>query len=172
MQLKRSFAPVVDPARTRLLLLGSLPGEQSLAQARYYAHPRNQFWTLVGLIMRTDLAALPYDERLQRLLDAGIGLWDVVASASRQGSLDANIRLHRANALLDLASGLPQLRAIGFNGGTAAMFGRRQLESRPDLVLIDLPSSSPAYTLPLDRKRERWLALKDWLAPDRMYQNP
>ena len=172
VQVKRSFAPVVDPARTRLLLLGSLPGEQSLAQARYYAHPRNQFWTLAGVVAGFDLVAMSYDERLVSLLGAGIGLWDVVASASRRGSLDASIRDHRPNALPDLAATLPRLRAIGFNGRTAAAIGRRQLASRPDLTLIDLPSSSPAYTLPLGTKSERWAELRRWLDEDRLRSNP
>ena len=82
--IKRSFPPVTD-ARTRLLVLGSLPGDRSLAAARYYAHPQNQFWRLMSAVIARDLVALPYEERLAALRDRRIGLWDVVASATRPG---------------------------------------------------------------------------------------
>jgi hypoxanthine-DNA glycosylase len=78
-----------------LLVLGSLPGEESLAQGRYYAHPRNHFWTLIGAVIGRDLVALGYEARLAALLEAGVGLWDVVASATRRGSLDGAIRVLR-----------------------------------------------------------------------------
>jgi double-stranded uracil-DNA glycosylase len=161
-ELKRSFAPVVD-ASTRLLLLGSLPGEESLARAQYYANPRNQFWRLVGEVIDVPLAALAYEARLKALLGAGVGLWDTVGSATRRGSLDGNIRGHSANDLESLAGELPELRAVGFNGGTSATLGMKQLASRPDLAQIPLPSSSPAYTLAYEEKLARWLALKRFL---------
>jgi hypoxanthine-DNA glycosylase len=157
--LKRSFAPVVDE-RTRLLILGSLPGETSLAQARYYAHARNQFWLLMGAVLDRNLAAMDYPDRLQCLLDAGVGLWDAVESAARRGSLDAAIRDHRPNRLAELVDSFPALTAVGFNGGTASRIGRSHLSARNDLALIDLPSSSPAYTLPFDAKRLRWMELR------------
>ncbi|MGE5723314.1 MAG: DNA-deoxyinosine glycosylase [Sphingomonadales bacterium] len=160
--IKRSFAPVTDE-RTRILVLGSLPGERSLAEQRYYANPRNHFWTLLGEVIERDLVALDYPDRLQALLDARIGLWDVVESAGREGSLDANIRGHRPNRLADLAASLPGLRALGFNGGTAAKIGRGQLPGPAGIALVALPSSSPAYTLPLAEKRLRWLQLRRWL---------
>jgi double-stranded uracil-DNA glycosylase len=157
--IKRSFPPVVDQ-HTRLLVLGSLPGEISLAQGRYYAHPRNQFWLLIGAVLGVELAAMDYPDRLQTLLAAGVGLWDVVESAARAGSLDSNIRLHNPNKLGELAAGLPHLAAVGFNGGRSAAIGRRQLAGTIGLKLIDLPSSSPAYTLPFEQKREKWLQLR------------
>jgi hypoxanthine-DNA glycosylase len=160
--LKRSFAPVAD-ARTRLLVLGSLPGEQSLAEARYYANPRNQFWRLIGAVLGADLASLCYEERLARLLDAGIGLWDSVGAATRTGSLDAAIRLRRANKLSALAGSLPELRAIAFNGGTSARVGMKELGEDAPWALLPLPSSSPAYTLAFNRKREAWLALREFI---------
>jgi hypoxanthine-DNA glycosylase len=161
LSLKRSFPPIVD-ARTRLLLLGSLPGEQSLAEARYYANPRNQFWRLMSSVVEADFISLDYPDRLAVLLGAGIGLWDAVASAERQGSLDAAIRSHRANPLAELASSLPELRAIAFNGGTSARIGMKELAGT-SFALLPLPSSSPAYTLPFEEKREAWLALKRFL---------
>lgn len=160
--IKRSFPPVVD-SKTRLLVLGSLPGEQSLAQSRYYANPRNQFWLLMGEVIECDLAALDYPDRLRTLLAAGVGLWDVVDSASRAGSLDAQIRGHRPNRLAELAAALPQLAAVAFNGGTAARIGRTQLGGRDDLTLIALPSSSPAYTMNLADKAQCWRELRYWL---------
>lgn len=148
-----------------MLVLGSLPGEASLTAGRYYAHPANLFWRLMGAVIeRKDLPALDYDARLRVLLAAGIGLWDTVASAVRRGSLDAAIRDAEHADLPDLVRTLPALKAIGFNGGTAARIGRKSLGDRPELALIDLPSSSPAYAaMPLAEKRSRWLALKDFL---------
>ena len=157
------FPPVTRPD-TRLLLLGSLPGAISLAAQRYYAHPQNQFWRLMSGVTGRDLVPLAYEDRLAALLDARVGLWDTVAAATREGSLDAAIRLHEASDLAALVATLPALRAIGFNGATSAKIGRRQLAPAPGLALVDLPSSSPAHAaLSFEAKRERWLALAAYL---------
>jgi double-stranded uracil-DNA glycosylase len=162
--LKRSFPPVVDPA-TRVLVLGSLPGEESLARSQYYANPRNHFWRLIGAVIGADLAALSYEARLRALLAARVGLWDTVGSAIRRGSLDGAIRGHSANDLAALAASLPELRAVGFNGGKSAALGLPLLAARTDLALIPLPSSSPAYTRPFEQKLEAWKALRPYLSP-------
>ncbi len=158
MTLKRAFDPVVD-ANTRLLILGSLPGDASLKAGQYYGHPQNGFWRLVGGVIGVDLVALPYLERLEALRAAGVGLWDVIVSAERPGSLDGVIRNAEAADLNRLIDSLPALQAVAFNGGTAARLGRRILASRSGLELIDLPSSSPAYTRPLSEKAAAWAAL-------------
>ena len=156
---KSAFAPVVDE-RTRILVLGSLPGDASLKAEQYYAHPQNAFWRLIGGVIGCDLAALPYPDRLDALRAAGVGLWDVIASAERPGSLDAAIRSPEAADLRGLVAGLPRLKAVAFNGATAAKGGRRLLEGIEGLTLIDLPSSSPAYTRPLSEKAEIWAWIK------------
>lgn len=156
------FDPVVD-ADTRLLILGSLPGDASLKAARYYAHPRNAFWRLLGGVLGEDLEALAYEARLGRLKARRIGLWDVIASAERSGSLDAAIRSPEAADLRGLVATLPDLRAVAFNGGLAARLGRRILADQADLMLLDLPSSSPAHARPLAEKAARWAALSDFL---------
>lgn len=159
---KASFAPVVG-RDTRLLILGSLPGEKSLAEQRYYAHPRNRFWHLVGPVIGCDLAALAYADRLATLLAHHVGLWDVIASATRPGSLDAAIRDAEHNPLTDLVAKLPALRAVGFNGAKAAQAGRKLLATSA-LTLIALPSSSPAHAaMPLAEKQQRWLELRRFL---------
>ena len=149
---------------TRVLVLGSLPGEQSLEARRYYAHPRNRFWHLIGRTIGRDLAPLSYGERLSALLSAKVGLWDTVASAERQGSLDAAIREAEPTALAELAATLTDLRAVGFNGATSARIGMPQLQGS-GLALIPLPSSSPANaSVPLVEKEKLWGRLSEFLA--------
>lgn len=156
------FAPVVDD-RTRVLILGSLPGDASLKAAQYYAHPQNGFWRLVGAVIGVELATIRYEARLEALGAAGIGLWDVIASAERQGSLDAAIRKPEGADLAALIQRLPDLRAVAFNGATAARLGRRALDQGLDEALIDLPSSSPAHARPFEEKLGRWTALAPYL---------
>jgi hypoxanthine-DNA glycosylase len=160
--VKQSFPPVVN-GDVRLLVLGSLPGEQSLALSRYYGNPRNQFWRLMSDVTGVDLVPLAYQARLEALLHAGVGLWDTIGSARREGSLDTAIRDHIPNDLEALIANLPQLRAIGFNGGKSAALGQRLLGERERLALIPLPSSSPAFTLAYDAKRAEWLKLRPFL---------
>lgn len=154
------FAPVVD-TETRLLILGSLPGDASLRAAQYYAHPRNAFWPLIGGVLGEDLLALRYEQRLDRLTARGVGLWDVIASAERSGSLDAAIRSPEAADLRGLIGGLPRLRAVAFNGKLAAKLGRRIIGDVAGVRLIDLPSSSPAHAIPLAGKANIWNSLTD-----------
>lgn len=163
-QLKRSFPPVGSKAPT-LLILGSLPGDRSLAEQRYYAHPGNQFWRLLGEALATDLTARDYDERLAILADNRIALWDVVAQARRSGSLDGAIRDAAVNPLADFVRLQRGLRAIAFNGTTAARIGRKALAPvELSATLIDLPSSSPAFTTPIADKLTRWAVLGDFAA--------
>lgn len=159
---KRCFDPVVD-ADTRLLILGSLPGEKSLAHSQYYAHPQNKFWLLLGEVLGIGLKSLPYEERLSALLAHGVGLWDVVAQAHRSGSLDSNIRARDDNDLVALIAGLPRLDTIAFNGGTAARLGLKVLgEHAQRYRIVSLPSSSPAYTLPYVEKLRLWQVLRTY----------
>ena len=156
--VKHSMAPV-GSTDAQLLILGSLPGEASLRAGRYYAHPQNQFWRLLGAAIDEDWADLEYEHRLERLAARRIALWDVVGAARREGSLDGAIRGATPNKLADYVATHPRLRAIAFNGQTAGRLGRLALREAQGLVLVDLPSSSPAYTLPLAWKLERWAEL-------------
>lgn len=160
IQRKRCFDPVVD-ARTRLLVLGSLPGDKSLAAQEYYGNRQNKFWELVGQVINVDLRAMTYDSRLATLREHGIGLWDVVAEAHRPGSLDSAIRNRNENDLLGLLERFPTIKTIAFNGGTAGRLGVKMLGPRAAAFrILTLPSSSPAYTLPYEEKAKLWLALQ------------
>ena len=145
-------------------MLGSLPGDASLAAGQYYAHPQNQFWRLLGDVLGEDLQGLPYEERLHRLAGHRVGLWDVIASAVRPGSLDQAIRHSAHNPLERLLCDFPNLKAIAFNGATSAKIGRKLIgEDDKRLTLIDRPSSSPANTRPFAEKAEAWAQLRSVL---------
>jgi hypoxanthine-DNA glycosylase len=159
---KRCFDPVVD-AQTRLLVLGSLPGEKSLALQEYYGNPQNRFWHLMSELTGVDLVRLDYTSRLGALLEQGVGLWDVVAEAHRAGSLDSRIRDHSDNDLAALLIELPHLTTIAFNGGTAARLGLKALgQHAARYRIVRLPSSSPAYTVPYAEKSRLWQALRGY----------
>lgn len=163
MTVKAGLPPIARPD-ARLFVLGSLPGDASLAARRYYAHPTNQFWRLLGHAIGEDLQQLSYEDRLARLAERRVGLWDVIATASRRGSLDQAIRLVEHNQLQQLLSDFPDLRAIAFNGATAAAIGRKLIASPPPgLTLIDLPSSSAANTAALAQKALAWARLAEFV---------
>ena len=159
MEIRTGLAAIAR-SDARLLILGSLPGERSLAESRYYAHPTNQFWLLLGSAIGEELAALDYEERLERLAQRRIGLWDVIASARRSGSLDQAIRDARHNPIAELPARFPDLRAIAFNGAKAASDGRRATGTPFGAIeLIDLPSSSAANTMAFADKARAWSVL-------------
>ena len=155
--------PPIARGDARLFILGSLPGDMSLAMRRYYAHPTNQFWRLLGQAIGEELQALSYEDRLSRLAEREIGLWDVIASASRRGSLDQAIRSHDHNPIDQLLSDYPQLRALAFNGSRAAAIGRKLLGADNRLSVVELPSSSAANTQPFALKAAAWGALAQFL---------
>ncbi len=160
MELKRCFDPVVDQ-HTRLLVLGSLPGDKSLAAQEYYGNRQNKFWLLMSEVIGVELVPLDYSSRLKALLAHGVGLWDVVAEAHRPGSLDSRIRARNDNDLRALLARHPNIKALAFNGGTAAKLGIKVLGSHAANYRIEeLPSSSPAYTLSYAEKAVRWHVLR------------
>lgn len=163
-ELKTGMPPIA-PSDARLFVLGSLPGDASLAARRYYAHPQNQFWRLMGRVIGEELHALPYEERLERLAAHRVGLWDVIGSANRAGSLDQAIRNADHNRIDRLIHDFPDLRAIAFNGGKASAIGRKLIREDGGLALIDLPSSSPANTRHFAEKAAAWAQLATFCGP-------
>ena len=159
MSVKAGLPPIAGPD-ARLFVLGSLPGDASLAAQSYYAHPTNQFWRLLGSAIGEEVQALGYEQRLERLAERRVGLWDVIASATRPGSLDQAIRLAEHNRIQQLLHDYRELRAIAFNGATSAAIGRRLIGEPPaHVTLIDLPSSSAANTRAFAEKAAAWTIL-------------
>lgn len=135
-----------------------MPGVESLRRGQYYAHPRNQFWRLVGDALREDLAGLSYRRKLAALKRRGVALWDTIADCSRPGSLDSRIRRERPNDVAGLVRRLG-VRTVLLNGGKARqMFLRYAAKGLPDGVFVAaLPSSSPAAaSIHYARKARLW----------------
>lgn len=158
----RSFPPAVA-GTPRILILGSMPGGESLRQKQYYAFKYNVFWRIAGTVFDFP-PDLPYPERIRALNDAGAGLWDVLAGCDRTGSLDATIRRPEPNDIPGLLRAFPTIRRICCNGGTAARCLYRYFPEI-ELEIYALPSTSPAAArLGYNEKLERWRAA---LKPDR-----
>jgi len=158
---RRRGLPPVLAADTRVLILGSFPGEASLAARQYYAHPRNHFWPLLAEIVGEPLAAMPYADRLARLRAHRIGVWDTIVACERAGSLDTAIRAATRAETSRVRAEAPLVALVCFNGRTAA---RAEAAWRAaGYATIALPSTSPAYTRPLAEKLAAWRAIADHL---------
>lgn len=153
--------PPVARANARLLILGSMPGQASLAADQYYAHPQNAFWRIMRELVAADGS---YEERCRALTASRIALWDVLRRSERPGSMDANIRLDEseANDFNNFFAKHPRIVRVGFNGQTAARLFDRLVRPQLDATIEDvqtLPSTSPAYAaMPFDEKLARWRA--------------
>ena len=165
-QKSRGFPPIVGD-EPRVLLLGSLPGQASLAAGQYYAQRQNAFWMIMGSLCGGG-PELPYAERVRAIKRAGVALWDVLYEAHRPGSLDSSIvaSSQTINDVAGLIDRHESIRLVGFNGKKSAEIFRRLIEpelTRRDVRTATLPSTSPAYaSVRREQKLARW---RDVLAP-------
>ncbi len=147
-----SFAPIED-AKARVLILGSMPGKASLAAAQYYAHAQNLFWHILGEVTGAG-PALPYPARARALRNCGIALWDVLASCTREGSLDSAIddASISANDFVSFYRAHPGITQVFFNGAKAEASYRKHV--LPTLA----PGPRPAELSPpaLDQPGQRF----------------
>ncbi len=154
--MKHGLPPIAPPC-ARVLILGSLPGDKSIEMQEYYAHPQNQFWRMLAAVWG-ETVPVTYDERLAMLLRHRVALWDVVARAEREGSLDARIQHAVANDLTTFCRAHKALRRVLLNGETAARLYHKHF---PELTLptVTLPSTSPARAnLTFEQKLVHWRA--------------
>ncbi len=153
--------PPVSRGDTRVLVLGTLPGVESLRKRQYYGNGHNAFWKIMGELTGA-VPGLPYEERLERMASRGIALWDVCKSALREGSLDSAIEAEQANDFGAFFEAHAHIALIAFNGQPAERLFRRLV--RPQLgericalSCVVLPSTSPAYaSMRYAEKLARW----------------
>lgn len=163
---KWSLDPIIQPS-SKILILGSLPGDLSLEESRYYANPRNHFWKIMFTLFE-EAETVDYEKRVNLILSNGLALWDVLKVCERKGSLDSNIRNAELNDLAGLLEKYPQIHTIIFNGGEA----NRRLNQNyrktlsPKLKFECFPSTSPVpgkNVLGYEDKLKVWSQLKKWL---------
>jgi hypoxanthine-DNA glycosylase len=163
--MKHSFPPIIDTS-SRILILGTLPGDESLRQQQYYAHPRNQFWRILAEIYHVPFPAT-YPDRVALVLQQQLALWDVVQHGDRVGSLDQAIRNATPNDFRWLFATYPHLQAIVLNGRKAHDLFERKVVTQQALDGLDriprllMPSTSPAATLALSEKLRQWQTIVD-----------
>lgn len=158
--MKQSFPPIATP-NARILILGTMPGEESLARQEYYANPRNQFWRIMQELFGVPLSA-PYAERIARLQENRIALWDVLHSCERVGSLDSAIKNAVPNDFGALLASMPELKVIAFNGKKPAEWFVRWVKvDTSQLRKLVLTSTSPAAAMAFEKKRTTWAVLKE-----------
>ncbi|MGI9248041.1 MAG: DNA-deoxyinosine glycosylase [Woeseiaceae bacterium] len=166
MESSEGFPPLAGPD-ARILVLGSLPGQRSIVEQQYYAHPQNAFWPIMQ-----DLFGIAgdYAGRCEQLVRNRVALWDVLASSVRPGSMDANIRLDSAcvNDFNTFLAAHSDIELIAFNGRKAEqMFARFAPGQSIDESIrrVALPSTSPAYAaMPFSGKLEAWRELIQFAA--------
>ena len=159
-----SFPPI-ENADARVLILGSMPGKVSLHARQYYAHPMNAFWRITGDILGFD-ASGAYEARASWLVAAGIALWDVLQSCTRESSLDSDI-VSGSIVLNDFEAFFANhrhIRKVCFNGAKAAnLYSRRVrplVAGPPACEYVRLPSTSPAHaSMRFAEKLRAWRAI-------------
>lgn len=166
MEINRisSFPPIVD-AGSRVLVLGSMPGAESLRRQRYYAFEQNHFWKIIFALYGLDKPA-DYETRIQFLHDKHIAAWDVLESCVRSGSADAEIRNPAPNKIVELLEEYPGIQAIFLNGNGATALFKKLVKPRltREMPIETLPSTSPAYAIPFERKLAGWQKLLEFLS--------
>lgn len=161
--MKANCFPPIARADAQVLILGSLPGEESLRRGEYYAQKQNAFWKIVEQLFGIACDA-PFAQRVEGLKHQKIALWDVCAAAEREGSLDSNINTSSiiTNDFAAFFKVQHEIKAVCFNGRKAEDIFRRKVwpTLTPEiqgLQYFSLPSTSPAHAgMRLDEKCLRW----------------
>ena len=135
--------PIVDTS-TKVLIVGSMPGVQSLEKQQYYGNPRNHFWSIVCALLQVNVPN-DYEERIQLLRKHNIGLWDVISHCERIGSLDSAIKNEVPNDFKALFQEYPQIECVLFNGSKAYEVFRKKIgfELLGERKYYKMPSTSP-----------------------------
>lgn len=143
---------LIGDERTRILILGSFPGNESILRGRYYSSKSNDFWKILSEMYSVDFCFNSYEDNVKFLLDKGIGMWDIYSSCEREGSLDKNIINYEFNDFSTLKCALPNLEKICFNGKRAYLSNTFFSEYE----ICVLPSSSGANRKNQERRISEW----------------
>ncbi len=157
-----SFPPIVDH-NSRVLILGTMPGRESLRKVEYYAHQRNTFWPIMYSLFNRQYTE-NYEEKQRLLLENGVALWDVLKACERTSSLDSDILVEEPNDFVSFFDRYPLIETIFFNGQPAARFFKKYVSSGEKNCMV-LPSTSPAHAVNIEHKLLKWRAVTETLFP-------
>jgi len=152
-----SFAPFAN-SESKVLILGTIPGKESLRMNAFYAHPQNAFWKIIFQLYNVPFSK-EYQFKKEVLLQNGIALWDVLRYCERRTSLDADIKMEMPNDLHSFLSTHPGISKIYFNGKSAQRYFNKFF-SDLNIPTQVLPSTSPAYTMKWEQKLSIWQVIK------------
>ncbi|NLV36737.1 MAG: DNA-deoxyinosine glycosylase [Clostridiaceae bacterium] len=156
-----SFAPIIDESCS-VLLLGTMPGAESLRRQQYYGYEHNVFWRIIYKLFDREPDG-DYVKRIAFLLQHSIALWDVLKACEREGSSDSKIKKPVPNDFAGLYLHYPNIKSVCFNGGGAEKLYSRFVEKRGVVAsgkgFYKFPSTSPAYTIAFEKKLEQWQSL-------------
>ena len=162
MSMIYGFGPIAD-SNSRVLILGSMPSEASLAKGEYYGHPQNAFWRLISAILEEPYDS-GYEARKAMLLRHNVALWDVVAACEREGSSDAAIKTVTANDFASFYKEHPLIKYVYFNGGKAFELYKKHMGFSDQSIGYDrLGSTSPAHAVSFQKRLDDWKRLKEYL---------
>lgn len=153
--MKKAFPPLIN-SESKILILGTMPGEKSLELQEYYGNRGNQFWKLLFTMFGRELSH-DYEEKKHLLLEHNIAVWDVLEYCERHGSLDSNIKNEKPNDFESFYKTYPSIRYVFFSSKNAAAYYDKYVGKREDIVYETLPSPSGANaTMPFLQKLEEW----------------
>jgi len=160
--LKAAFPPIVD-ANSKILILGSMPGEKSLELQQYYAHPGNQFWKILFTLFNEPFTT-DYKTRIELLKKHYIALWDVLSHCERIGSSDSNIKNEIPNDFDSFYRQHPQIKHVFFDSKNVARFYKKHVGLSPSLNYYEIPSPSGLYaSKSFAEKVKEWEIILDFI---------
>jgi len=160
--MKRNGLPPVISPTSKILILGTMPGKESLEHEQYYADSRNQFWSIVFSVMEKPVPS-KYPQKVAQLLESGIALWDVLASCTRASSLDRDISDAVVNDFSTIFKQYPHIKVVVFNGKRAERLWNKFVKPVSNVEFATMPSTSRSLARPFEEKLKAWLDLKHYL---------
>lgn len=160
--MKQAFPPLVNQ-NSKILILGTMPGEKSLELQEYYGNKGNSFWKLLFTLFDQPLPK-EYAVKKQLLEENDIALWDVLAYCERTGSLDSNIKNEKANDFESFYKQYPNIKHVFFSSKNASNFYDKYVGRKQNMHYSILPSPSGANaSKSFLQKLEEWEAILEAL---------
>lgn len=157
---KEALPPLINNS-SRILILGTMPGDQSIAKQEYYGNKGNHFWRIMYTIFNEDYS-LNYDDRKDLLKSHKVALWNVLANCIRIGSSDSKIKHEKVNDFENFHLQYPDIKYIFFESKSAAKYYQKYVKTKAYISYFIMPSTSGLNAgIPLSEKIDSWRKLAE-----------